>query len=102
MSTKWGFRCPKCQTSSDHWFNHGEEVCKEILANWKYVKPLRDYNGWIEVDILGGFGNDVFSFMDEHFEHGLEIENEYGGILNSKPLPSPPDQYLDTEESFGA
>ena len=83
MSTYYGYRCLKCSVSSEHWFNHGEAQLKEVLDNWLAVKQIRETN-WIEIEILGcrGSSDEVFRFVEKHFEHGLLIEDEYGKIKN--------------------
>lgn len=83
MSKYWGYRCTKDGAMSDTWFNRGEHILRNCVQCWPLIKEIRRKNssGYIEVHILGHghCDSEVWDFLEEHYEHGLELLNEYGG-----------------------
>lgn len=84
MSCAWGFRCKKDGTETDTCFNHGEHILRSIATCWPLIQQLwdTDQSGYIEVGIMGHsyMEAELWEFLQKHFEHGLELCDEYGGI----------------------
>lgn len=80
MSCDWGYRCKKCVVETETWFNHGEQILRDCVKVWPEVQKIRDTKSWfLEVHILGrGDMADLWNFIEEHHEHGIELVDEYG------------------------
>lgn len=85
MSTYYGYRCKQDGAVTDQWFNHGEHILRDCVKVWPEVKKIRDTKSWyLEVHIMGhGEMGDLWSFLEEHYKHGIELLDEYG---RSKPI----------------
>lgn len=81
MSTYWGYQCKRDGATSEQWFNHGEHILRDCVKVWPYVKKIREEStsGSIEIHIMGYQElNVLWNFLEEHFEHGIELYSEYG------------------------
>ncbi len=87
MSCDWGYRCKQDGAETETWFNHGEAILRSIVKCYPLIKQLQeeDKSRFIEVHILGHawIEADLWDFLQEHLEHGIELLNEYG---ESAPL----------------
>ena len=87
MSCDWGYRCKKDGAETETWFNHGEEILRDCVKAWPYIQKIQEVTQsyYIEVHIMGYSYADteVWKFLHEHYEHGIELLNEYG---ESAPL----------------
>ncbi len=87
MSTYWGYRCTKDGATSDEWFNHGEHILRSLAKSWPLIKQLKeqDKTGYIDVSVMAHdyHAHEIWEFLYEHHEHGIELHNEYG---NTEPL----------------
>lgn len=92
MSTYWGYYCPQCDQESEHWYNHGQEQLRRVLAMWPHVKAAQAIDPDVEVS-LPGTGS-PWGFLAQHDGHPLVLSNEYGQrwALDAIPLqPLRPD-----------
>lgn len=81
MSEYWGLHCKTCDMSTDHDFNHGEEILRGLVRATPYVKEAldADKSGYLEFSIMGHHWSNVIRFaVWDHVGHELEIESEYG------------------------
>ena len=81
MSEYWGLHCKTCDKSTDHDFNHGEEILRSLVKATPHIKAAldADKSGYLEFSIMGHHGSDITIFaLEEHVGHELEIESEYG------------------------
>ena len=87
MSCDWGYRCKKDGAETETWFNHGETILRSIVECYPLIEQLqeKDKSGFLEVHILGHawVEGELWDFLREHLEHGIELLNEYG---ESAPL----------------
>lgn len=84
MSRYWGYRCKQDGATSDAWFNHGERILRSCVTCWPLIRQIgeQDTSQYIEVHIMGHLGEEgeVWSFLSEHYGHGLELCDEYGNV----------------------
>lgn len=80
MSCDWGYRCTKDGAETETWFNHGERILRDCVKVWPEVKKIRDTKSWyLEVHIMGfGEMSELWDFLEEHYEHGIVLLDEYG------------------------
>lgn len=82
MSKYWGYRCKQDGTTTDQYFNHGERVLSSLAHCWPLILDIekRDTSGYLEMHILGHqyAEEELYTFLREHLEHGIELCNEYG------------------------
>ena len=87
MSTYWGYRCTKDGAVSAQWFNRGEHILRSCVRCYPLIRQIwvMDDTGYIEVGIMAHAHAEIelFAFLRDHYEHGLELYNEYG---RSEPL----------------
>lgn len=85
MSTYYGYRCKQDGAESDQWFNHGEHVLRIAAKCWPAVKQvleqseLCDEYSYIQVKLGASHqaeSDEIWSWLKEHYEHGIEIYNE--------------------------
>jgi len=81
MSKDWGLHCKQCDLYSVD-FNHGQVLLREVLGAWPHIKALIEIPTlrYVEVSLMAYSANsqDLFSFLQEHYEHPLELSSEYG------------------------
>ena len=75
MSCDWGYYCTQCEVESETWFNHGENLLREIYAAWPHVRAIQEINGDIEISI---WRYQPWGFLAEHDGHPLMLASEYG------------------------
>jgi hypothetical protein len=81
MSEYWGLHCKTCDESTNHVFNHGEEILRSLVRATPHIKAAldADKSGYLEFSIMGHHGSDITIFaLEEHVGHELELESEYG------------------------
>lgn len=84
MSTNWGYHCATCDVSTAHWWNHGDEQLTVLAQHWSQIKPLYDLTQgnllWrIEILVVDWYdAPNPLTFLSEHSEHHMMLENEYG------------------------
>jgi len=81
MSEYWGLYCKTCDKSTDHEFNHGEEILRSLVKATPHLKAAFDIDtsGYFEFHLMGHNWSDVTGFaLEEHAGHELELESEYG------------------------
>ncbi len=83
MSKDWGYRCCQDGEVSETWFNHGEHILRSIARCWPHIRQVleTDDTGYIEIDIMAHSyeSSEIWHFLWQHYEHGIELRNEYGG-----------------------
>ena len=80
MSEYWGLHCKTCDKSTDHDINHGEEILRGLVKAMPHIRAAKavDNSSYLEFSIMGHRGSDIIGFAEDHAEHELLIESEYG------------------------
>lgn len=81
MSEYWGLHCKTCDESTDHDFNHGEEILRGLVKATPYIKAAldADRSNYLEFSLLGHSYSNVMQFaVWDHASHDLELESETG------------------------
>lgn len=81
MSCEYGYHCKQCNVSTDTWINRGQEVLSMYVHFWPVIHQMYNVsNGYLEVELMGyrWITDKLYIFLEEHYEHGVELEDEYG------------------------
>lgn len=81
MSHYWSLRCIPCKTTVGD-INYGIDIWPEIVGAWPDVEQVLDVKISsaridVEVSIVGYNSSEIWMFLREHYEHGLEMVSEY-------------------------
>lgn len=90
MSTDWGLHCKQCDLYSVG-ANHGQTLLREVISAWPHIKALIEIPTlrYVEVTLMAHqhLASDLFSFLQEHDGHPLELSSEYG---DTEPIEENP------------
>ncbi len=76
MSTRYGLKCPTCNTVSGIIYN--EVAVQETLDLWPHIKPILDQAAWIDVAVVGDHNDpSLLIFLKTHEDHQPRIISEY-------------------------
>lgn len=80
MSREWWYHCKTDNCHSETEINHGEEILRSVFRAAPHINAAfeADTYGCLEINIVGGYGHEVFHFLKEHAGHEIELVSEYG------------------------
>lgn len=86
---QWSLHCPRCDKYAGC-INNGDhkDYWPTIVANWPAIKPAYEaqqkLKGWTVEIVILIYGpcdrvndTEVWDFLNEHYEHGIEMVSEY-------------------------
>lgn len=90
MSHEWGYICKRDGAILEPNFNHGERMLSVLVSLCPLIKQLKeaDTTGIIDMSLRGHswHSEEIWIYLTEHAEHGLELIDEYGKIEPLKEI----------------
>jgi hypothetical protein len=92
MSTYWSLHCKQCDlVSTDDGINHGQHILRSIYQLRDHIIAIsdQDQSGYLSVEVMAHSAEPIWTFLKEHYDHEIDLQNEYGG---TEPIVEEPEE----------